>query len=194
MARNRKKKRGPERGAITLGGIKKVEKAVRRKMKNRMRKKLGDMNVPEGRRGVKRAGPLAPVRSVLFVDNTAGGELARRLQDAEVEMGKSTGYRIKIAESAGTPMGMLLPSSTPWGPADCEKQECVPCSQAEDKRIDCRKRNILYENRCVLCNPEGQKDGKFLKDGKGIYVGESSRSLYERAREERVGGKYSEGA
>ena len=29
----------------------------------------------------------------------------------EVEMGYSTGYRIKVAESAGTPMGMLLPST-----------------------------------------------------------------------------------
>ena len=35
----------------------------------------------------------------------------------------------------------------------------------------------------MLCNPEGKKDGKALKDGRGIYVGESSRSLYERAKE-----------
>jgi hypothetical protein len=30
---------------------------------------------------------------------------------------------------------------------------------------------------------EGLKGWKFLKDGKGIYVGETSRSLYERAKE-----------
>jgi hypothetical protein len=42
----------------------------------------------------------------------------------------------------------------------------------------------LYENRCEICKPVG-KDGKenCLKDGKGVYVGETSRSLYERAKE-----------
>ena len=34
-----------------------------------------------------------------------------------------------------------------------------------------------------MCNV-GKKDGKEeLKDGKGVYVGESSRSIYERAKE-----------
>ena len=50
--------------------------------------------------------------------------------------------------------------------------------------MNCKKRNILYENRCELCYQD-KKDGKraSLMDGKGVYVGESSRSLYERARE-----------
>ena len=34
-----------------------------------------------------------------------------------------------------------------------------------------------------MCNKADQKDGIFPKDGKGIYVGESSRSMYERAKE-----------
>ena len=42
----------------------------------------------------------------------------------------------------------------------------------------------MYENRCELCYKD-KKDGKKLSlmEGKGVYVGESSRSLYERARE-----------
>ena len=36
----RKKKRGPEKGNITLGGLKKVQTAMKRKAKNKMRKKL----------------------------------------------------------------------------------------------------------------------------------------------------------
>ena len=62
--------------------MKKVEKAKKRKMKQRLRKKKGIMNMHEGRK-VKRKGPPPLARSVMFVDNTAGGELARRLQDAE---------------------------------------------------------------------------------------------------------------
>ena len=59
------------------------------------------------------------------------------------------------------------------------------CSKEDEKRVNCRRRNILYENRCELCK-EGLKDGRTtssLKDGKGIYVGKSSRSLHERAKE-----------
>ena len=44
---------------------------------------------------------------------------------------------------------------------------------------------MLYENRCELCNKTDNKEkaGKFLMDGKGIYVGETSRSMYERSKE-----------
>jgi hypothetical protein len=179
----KRKKRGNTRETITLGGLKKVEKALKRKAKNKMRKKLGKLGVPEGRNMRRGKGPLAPIRSVMFVDNSGGGELARRLQEAEEGLGRATGYRVRIVESAGTPLGMLLPSTNPWGPPDCDRHDCVPCGQGDDKRMDCRKRNLLYENRCEACNKDGQKDGKVLADGKGIYVGETSRSMYERAKE-----------
>ena len=52
----------------------------------------------------------------MFVDNSGGGDLARRLQDAEEDLGKATGYRVRIVESAGSPLGMLLTSTNPWGP------------------------------------------------------------------------------
>ena len=145
-----RKKRGNKRGTITLGGLKKVEKALKRKAKNKMRKKLGDMSVPEGRKVRRGKGPLAPIRSVMFVDNSGGGELARRLQDAEEDLGKATGYRVRIVESVGSPLEMLLPSTNPWGPPNCERLDCVPCGRGDDKRMDCRKRNLLYKNRCEV--------------------------------------------
>jgi hypothetical protein len=84
-------------------------------------------------------------------------------------------------------MGMLLPSTNPWGPQDCTRKDCVTCNNNDEKRIDCRKRNILYESECVICKEVKKagevKDGENMKEGKGIYVGGSSRSIYERARE-----------
>ena len=97
-----------------------------------------------------------------------------------------TGYRVRVAEAAGTPLSILLPSTNPWGPVDCQRQDCVTCHQGDERRIDCRKRNIMYESECVLCaeSKSSQKDGKpDMKDGKGVYVGESSRSIYERSKE-----------
>ena len=52
----------------------------------------------------------------------------------------------------------------------------------------CNKRNVLYENICTLCNPGAgeEKRGKGLKPPThppSIYVGETSRTLYERGKE-----------
>ena len=80
MNKTRNKKRGKDRGSITLGGLKKVEKARKRKMKQKLRKKLGEMKLfqRDGNK-MKRKGPPPPTRSVLFMDNTVNGELAKRL-------------------------------------------------------------------------------------------------------------------
>ena len=91
-----------------------MEKARRRRVKQRLRKKKGSMNIHEGRK-IKRKGRPPPTRSVMFIDNTDEGELAKRMQDAETELGQATGYRIRMAESAGTALSVLLPSTNPWG-------------------------------------------------------------------------------
>ena len=54
------------------------------------------------------------------------------------------------------------------------------------KLQDCKKRNILYESSCEVCNPEEEgRDRKShkLSGGEGVYVGEIGRSLYDRAGE-----------
>ena len=56
-----------------------------------------------------------PQISVLFVDNTAKGILAKRLQEAEKRLGGITSYRIRITEQAGMALSRLLPSLNPWG-------------------------------------------------------------------------------
>ena len=48
--------------------------------------------------------------------------------------------------------------------------------------MDCKKRNILYENVCLECNTDDDiRKAKVIT--KGVYIGESSRSLHERAKE-----------
>ena len=82
---NPNKKRGAGRQTITLGGLHRVQKSKIRKAKQNLRRKLGGMEIP-GHEGWKKPnGPLPPTRSVFFADNTAGGELARRLLEAEKE-------------------------------------------------------------------------------------------------------------
>ena len=65
------------------------------------------------------------------------------------------------------------------------RQDCITCNQGDEQRLDCRRQNILYESECVVCKAAKKdgKDGNDLKDGKDVYVGESSQSIYERAKE-----------
>ena len=47
----------------------------------------------------------------------------------------------------------------------------------------CTKQSLVYENLCLVCNPEASKKGELktpLKNIPSIYVGETSRSVQER--------------
>ena len=56
-----------------------MDKSSKRKMKRKLYKKLDLMEIPTMKK--KRRGPPPPTKSVLFVDNTAGGILVRRLKE-----------------------------------------------------------------------------------------------------------------
>ena len=64
----------------------------------------------------------------------------------------------------------------------CGREDCQPCGSRAENRPNCRSQSILYESSCVECNPA---DTTIRKEDsrRGIYLGESSRSLYERAKE-----------
>ena len=36
----------------------------------------------------------------------------------------------------------------------------MTCNQSDEKRIDCRKRNILYESEYVLCQEVKKREGR----------------------------------
>ena len=173
------KKRGPGRKQLTLGGKKRMEKSYKRKMKRKVNSGRGKAGIPaKPKRKGDNVNNEQPI-SVLFVDNTGGGLLAKRLQAEEVKLGKMTGYRVKIAESAGMPLARLLPSTNPWGNQDCGRADCTVCSQGDEKQQNCKVRNILYENICTVCKEDGNQVEKkrntpYQMDGKGVYVGESS--------------------
>merc|ERR1711940_126175 len=107
---------------MTLGGKKRQEQSYQRKLKRKINvgKKKSGMPMKEKKKGdnIQNEQPI----SVMFVDNTAGGLLTKRLQAEEIKLGKMTGYRVRMAESAGMPLSRLLPSTNPWGNRDCERR------------------------------------------------------------------------
>ena len=136
----------------------------------------------------KTSKPDPPTISVMFVDQTVGGVLAKMLQEVEDRLARITGYRVRITETSGSQLCRILPNTNPWGTKDCERGNCYTCSQSGEKMEDCKRRNILYESVCLVCNKE-EVNKKYkskweeFKQMDGIYVGESARSLFERVGE-----------
>ena len=121
-------------------------------------------------------------RTVLFVENTPGGGLAKSLREIMERIQNILGYRVKIVERAGTPLKLLFPLSDLGEGDKCGRQDCITCEQpgGEEKRPKCKKRSILYENICTLCNPgAGDRRAKIVppKEVPSIYVGESAKSI-----------------
>ena len=163
------------------GGMKKTGK----QSKN-MIKKTGPAG---GVQKAKNIGDLETV-AVIFVDQTKGGALQKRMQEAEDSIALMVGYRVRVVESSGTQLGRLLPYTNPWQGKHCGRESCYTCNQGGEDLQNCRKRNILYESICNECNPEEEGKKKLekfesFKKQQGVYVGESARSIFERAGEHR---------
>ena len=62
----------------------------------------------------------------------------------------------------------------------------MTCNQVGEELPDCTRSSIVYESICVTCNPSAPKKGELTEVREGapsIYVGESSRTIQERALE-----------
>ena len=109
------------------------------------------------------------VTTVLFVEQTPGGELAKRFRQAEFSLSGITGFKVKIVEKTGTAIKSILHNSNPWAEGFCSRSDCYPCQTGEVK--SCYMRNLVYSNQCLDCKEKGKVS---------IYLGETSRSAYER--------------
>ena len=150
-----------------------------RRDKNKYEKR----STPENRTEVRTA-------AVLFVENTKGGMLAKKMREIMENLKHILGYNIKIVERAGTPLKLMFSLAKIGEGGECGRGDCIPCTQDSrgEKLPPCRKRNILYENICLKCNPEAGSEDKRKEwippaHPPSIYVGESARSLYERGKE-----------
>ena len=122
-------------------------------------------------------------RTVLFVDQTPGGELAGRLKALYLGLESTMGFKIKVVERTGKTLRSSFPLTTLWDGLECGRTKCIPCHQGAEEIQPCTRQNIVYENICLECNPLAKNKGG-LEDYKpekpSLYIGESSRSLQER--------------
>ena len=135
--------------------------------------------------------------TVVFVPSTRGSTLIKSLRDEEDKMAEITGFRIKYQEAGGSVLYNAFDKNLGKG-LHCGRPACPPCDNP-GKREDCKSKNLVYESRCFICNPEPSQERYGSADAQpagtsgisgcsdipreGIYIGETSRSLHERALE-----------
>ena len=123
-------------------------------------------------------------RSVLFVEQTPRGELAILLREQLQKMEQVLGYRIRVVERTGRNIMSSYPQTATWRGLQCGRVECITCNQGGEDLPDCTRASVVYESICVVCNPRAPEKGelKVTKEGApSLYVGETSRSVQERA-------------
>ena len=115
--------------------------------------------------------------TVLFVETTPGGELARQLRLRETELNKNNDWRIKIVEKSGRKLENILQKNNPFPEEFC-KGKCFPCTSSKSSNMsmksNCKKNNIGYKIPCITCKNRGITR---------VYEGESSRNAKIRGEE-----------
>ena len=107
--------------------------------------------------------------TVIFIPYTPGSVLKREIQKWENKFCKTMKVdRVKFEEVGGRKVKQMVMRNNPWGDIECGRKECVMCEK-EESRGKCRKEGVIYEIKCEEC-------------GKS-YIGQSSRSCYERYKE-----------
>ncbi len=100
--------------------------------------------------------------TVLFVDSTPKGELAKRYRETL----KEYGLKIRVVEKPGRPLKSMICRSDPFKEKSCGTDGCASCSAGEGR---CKTRDAVYKISCNGCNES--------------YIRETSRSIAERFNE-----------
>ena len=126
--------------------------------------------------------------SFMQVPNTKNARLLNLLILNEHKLAEISGYNVKLIEMSGITSSRLF-QRVP-GRTACHWDTCpvclVPDQDKKERNTVCRKSNVVYKATCVLCE-EQVADGSREDTDIGIYVGESSRTLVERASEHMAG-------
>ena len=112
------------------------------------------------------------------------GELARRVKEQLHNLEPTLGYRLKVVERTGRSIQSIFAQTAIWQGVHCGRDDCVTCNQEGEEKANCTRAGVLYENICYKCNPSALGKGELRSQessNASLYVGESARSIQERA-------------
>ena len=122
------------------------------------------------------------------------------MRERETKLAETTGVRFKVVERSGRKIEDLITNKDPWKNKDCQRPNCFICNTktitGKGLNIDCTKRTFNYTIKGLTCEEEERHrieevagDNNELKRqlednmSTPIYIGETSRSGYERGYE-----------
>ena len=120
------------------------------------------------------------VEGVIFVPHTQSSSLQKVLQHREYRVTKAFGMRrTKYVERGGVTLKDLLVNKNPWQELNggCGRQDCHLCLSQQGKGTSGRREGVCYRMECLQCENGGEGTHKTW------YIGESSRSAFERLSE-----------
>ena len=131
--------------------------------------------------------PIFSEKYALFnpieVPSSKGGRLLSMLATAEPRFAKFCGYQVKLVESSGTPLSLLF--NKRFSSRTCHRLDCAVCRSHQGKGPSlCKMKGVVYSSVCLKCEERHKRD--LTKSHRGRYIGETGRTLFERAREHRA--------
>ena len=126
---------------------------------------------------------------MIFLPHTAGSELQKLLQQTDDEVTKALGMpRTRYIEKGGSTLKDLLVRKDPWYRlgGGCGRTSCHICHHQGGKGTSCRREAVCYRIECLICDKRsGGSNNEEAGGGGGKtwYIGETSRSAYERVKE-----------
>ena len=142
-------------------------------------------NVPTGWQGSRQDQFKVPgmrFSSLLQVPPSKGSRLIRMLSKAEPRIAKSSNYQVKLVKKSGKPLSHFFNKNL--SKSKCHRKCCAVCSYLENpKNTTCGIKSVVYLGECVLCRVSHKANP--VSPQRGIYVGQTYRTLAERAAEHR---------
>ena len=115
-----------------------------------------------------KGGHIAPI----IVPATPNSELANALRKVAEQEGEQ-GLKFKVVEGGGRTIKSIAQKSNPTATPGCGQPDCLACAGGRGEGGNCLKSNVQYSIRCGTCPDEAPT----------VYLGETSRNLYTRAKE-----------
>ena len=106
------------------------------------------------------------------------------MREQLVNLEPTLGYRIRVVERTGRSIQSIFSQTSEWSGLQCGREHCITCNQGGEDVPDCTRRGVVYKSICTVCNPSSLNKGELkTQESKhpSLYVGETSRSVQERA-------------
>ena len=114
--------------------------------------------------------PTLTTTTAIFIPNTVGGELIKRVEEQEAKIQSVTGWKAKVVEKPGTPLITLFQRSFDMAGGCARADKCM----CEGKGTSCMVKGVVYTATCELCKSVSKHS---------VYVGETARQLGTRVSE-----------